>query len=202
MNGMRRCTPIAVSLFATVVLAGCTTTGGAMLPDLYGWETRKAVLADTDEWAFAGRIGVRAGDEGLNGKLWWRQDGTVYRARISGPIGVGTVFVNGDGREVTLTDKDGVVTELEDAELDLRARYGWTIPVTSLRYWALGIPDPSSQSAVEFNDDGLMIGLRQRDWEVSIGQYGEGGGQPMPRRLTAVSGDIRIRLVIDEWTFR
>ena len=112
------------------------------LPELDSWDTRKRVLTAATPWEFSGRLGVRAGDEGFNGKVWWRQDDRVYRARISGPIGVGTVFINGDGREVTLTDKDGVVTELEDAEADLRNRYGWTIPVTALRYWALGVPDP------------------------------------------------------------
>ena len=199
---MRHRLLITGSLFVAAAVAGCAGSGSRMLPDLNDWETRKAVLEGTDEWAFSGRIGVRAGDDGFNGKIWWRQDGIVYRARISGPIGVGTVFVNGDGREVTLTDKDGQVTELEDAEVDLRARYGWTIPVTSLRYWALGIPEPSTPADVEFDDDGRMKALRQRDWNVAIGQYADGGGQPMPRRLTAISGDIRVRLVIDEWTFR
>jgi outer membrane lipoprotein LolB len=189
-------------LLIPIFLSGCTTTGGNLLPELDDWDTRRAVLEQTDEWEFSGRIGLRAGDEGFNGKIWWRQDGIVYRARLSGPIGVGTVFVNGDGREVTLTDRDGVVTELDDAEIDLRLRYGWTIPVTSLRYWALGIPDPAAESTLEFNDDGQMIELQQGDWDVAIGQYTEGGGQAMPRRLTAVSGDIRVRLVIDEWTFR
>ncbi|MDH3440540.1 MAG: lipoprotein insertase outer membrane protein LolB, partial [Gammaproteobacteria bacterium] len=131
-----------------------------------------------------------------------RQDGIVYRARLSGPVGVGTVFVNGDGREVTLTDRDGVVTELENAEVDLRRRYGWTIPVTSLRYWALGIPDPAWESALEFNGEGQMSALRQGQWEVTIGEYADGGGQAMPRRLTATSGDIRVRLVFDQWIFR
>ncbi|MGI9263364.1 MAG: lipoprotein insertase outer membrane protein LolB, partial [Gammaproteobacteria bacterium] len=74
------------------------------MPD---WESRKAVLTEMDEWEFAGRIGVSAGAEGFNGKIWWRQDGTVFRARISGPLGVGTVFINGDGPELTMTDGDG-----------------------------------------------------------------------------------------------
>ena len=191
----------AICLIPTI-LVGCTTTSGNLLPDLNGWETRKVILEQTDEWEFSGRIGVRAGDDGFNGKIWWRQDGIVYRARLSGPIGVGTVFVNGNGREVTLTDSDGVVTELADAEVDLRRRYGWTIPVTSLRYWALGIPDPTTDSALEFDDEGQMSELRQRQWDVTIGQYADGGGQAMPRRLTAISGDIRVRLVIDDWTFR
>ncbi len=183
-------------------LAGCASTGGVTLPDINDWETRKAVLNDVDEWEFAGRIGVSAGQEGFNGKLWWRQDGVVFRARISGPLGVGTIFINGDRREMTLTDRDGVVTELEDAEIELRERYGWTIPVTSLRYWALGIPDPSSASEARFDENGQLSELLQRNWQVNIAQYVDGGGQSMPRRLTAVDEDIKIRLVIDNWTFR
>jgi len=198
-----RCRRLATGiLLAAVIFAGCTTTRSVLLPDLSQWETRKAVLEQTDEWDFSGRIGVRAGDEGFNGKIWWRQDGIVYRARLSGPIGVGTVFVNGDGREANLTDRDGVVTELDDADVDIRTRYGWTIPVTSLRFWTLGIPDPSLPSSIVFNEDGQMSNLRQGHWIVTIGEYADGGGQAMPRRLTAVSGDIRVRLVIDEWAFR
>jgi outer membrane lipoprotein LolB len=185
-----------------VILAGCAATGGGRLPELDGWERRKSVLSATDEYEFSGRIGVRAGSEGFNGKIWWRQDGIVYRARVSGPIGVGTVFVNGDGREVTLTDRDGVTTELDDAERDLRMRYGWTIPVTSLRYWALGVPDPASAADVDVDDTGLLNGLAQRGWQVTISEYAESGGQAMPRRLTAVSGDIRVRLIVDDWAFR
>lgn len=184
------------------VLAGCVAPSSLTLPELADWETRRAVLERTDEWEFAGRIGLSAGDEGFNGKLWWRQDGVVFRARVSGPLGVGTIFINGDDGELTLTDRDGVVNELDDAEAELRQRYGWTIPVTSLRYWALGIPDPASESQLEFGTDGHMNKLEQRNWSVTIGQYAEAAGQPMPRRLTARHEDIRLRLVIDSWRFR
>jgi outer membrane lipoprotein LolB len=193
---------IPAFVILAIGLSGCATRRSIELPELGGWESRKAVLEQLEEWEFAGRIGVSAGDEGFNGKLWWRQDGVVFRARISGPLGVGTIFINGDRREMTLTDRDGVVTELDDAEAELRARYGWTIPVTSLRYWVLGIPDPASTSDVGFNADGRVGELQQQNWQVTIGQYAEGGGQQMPRRLTAVNDDIRVRLVIDDWTFR
>ena len=199
---MRRRNPSAVFLLLGTILTGCAATGGAGLPDLDDWDRRKAVLTQTDEYEFSGRVGVSAGDEGFNGKLWWRQDGGVFRARISGPIGIGTIFINGDGPEVTLTERDGTVTELVDAEAELRYRYGWTIPVTSLRFWTLGIPDPSSPADVEFNEEGQISELSQREWQVTISQYVDGGGEAMPRRLTAVSDDIRVRLVIDGWTFR
>lgn len=190
------------ALAPVFLLAACATPGGAMLPGFDDWETRRAFLSATEEWEFAGRIGVSAGDEGFNGKLWWRQDGTVFRARISGPLGVGTIFINGDGGEMTLTDQDGEVTELVDAERELRERYGWTIPVASLRYWALGIPDPATPAETEFDAEGRLSGLQQQGWTLSVSQYADGGGQPMPRRLSALYDDIRVRLVIDQWTFR
>jgi outer membrane lipoprotein LolB len=103
---------------------------------------------------------------------------------------------------LTLTDRDGEVIELEDAEVDLRERYGWTIPVSSLRYWALGVPDPNSPSSEELDANGLLSALTQGEWGVTIAEYRDGGGQPMPRRLTAVDDDIKVRLVIDSWAFR
>jgi outer membrane lipoprotein LolB len=185
-----------------VLISACVTPKSLELPDLSDWESRQKILVGVDEWEFAGRIGVSAGEEGFNGQLRWRQDGVVFRARINGPLGVGTVFINGDRREITVTDRDGVVTELHDAEVELRQMYGWTIPVASLRFWALGIPDPASPAETEFGEDGQLSKLRQQDWEVEFTQYREGGGQLMPRRLTAFNDDIKVILVIDNWTFR
>ncbi len=199
---VRRPSPKLLLLFLTALISGCVTSKSLELPELSDWETRQDILAGVDEFEFAGRIGVHAGDEGFNGQFWWRQDGVVFRVRISGPLGVGTVFINGDRREITVTDADGVVTELHDAEADLRQMYGWTIPVTSLRFWALGIPDPASPAEIEFDDAGRLAKLHQRNWQVDITQYSEGAGQLLPRRLTAVNNDVKVRLVIDHWVFR
>ena len=199
---MRRRILLFIVLLAVSVLSGCATRGGLNLPDIADWETRKAVLGQADEWEFTGRIGVSAGDEGFNGKLFWRQDGVVFRARISGPFGAGTVFINGDRQELTVTDQDGVATELIDAEAELRQMYGWTIPVTSLRYWALGIPDPGDPAQTSFGADGQLVQILQSHWQVDYGPYRDGAGQSMPRRLTAVSGDVKVILIVDDWVFR
>ena len=201
-TALRRSSPNPLLLLLVALISACVAPSGLQLPELGDWESRQGILAGMDEWEFAARIGVSAGDEGFNGQLWWRQDGVVFRARIGGPLGVGTVFINGDHRELTLTDRDGVVTELRDAEVELRQMYGWTIPVTSLRFWALGIPDPASPAETEFGDDGHLKTLRQANWQVDITQYREGGGQLLPRRLSAVNDDVKVRLVIDNWVFR
>lgn len=185
-----------------LLISSCATQRGVGLPDLSDWDTRTRVLADMDDWEFKGRIGVSAGSEGFNGKLRYLQDDEAFRATVSGPLGFGTVRIEGDGRQVTVTDKDGAVWILSDPEIDLQVMYGWMIPVTSLRYWALGIPDPAGLAFTEFNDDGLLESLDQGNWQVGITRYRDAGGQAMPRQLSAVSGDNKVRLVIDDWTFR
>ena len=193
--------PAALALLAALGLAGCAAPQSALLPDIDSWETRQAVLAGLGEWEFSGRIAVKTDAEGFNGKLRWAQDRDEFSATVSGPLSIGKVRLEGDAQAVVFTDKDGTRTELEDAELELRYRYGWTIPVASLRYWALGIPDPGAPSKTEFGADGQLAGLSQRDWSVRISRYGEGGGQTMPKLLTAENADTRVRLVIVHWIF-
>lgn len=194
--------PGRVLLLLTVLLLhACAARRGLELPDLPDWDTRRVVLEAQDQWEFAGRIGASAGDDGFNGKLRWRQSSDDFSATVSGPLGAGAVRIEGNGDNVTLIDKQGETAELTDAERDLRNRYGWTIPVNSLRYWALGIPDPSVPTVTHFGDDGLVDEMQQGGWLVTIAEYRDGGGQPMPRRISAVNADAKVRLVIDKWTF-
>ena len=192
---------LALLLLTALLLHACAARRGLDLPDLPDWDTRLAVLEAQDQWEFTGRIGASAGDEGFNGKLRWRQHNNDFSATVNGPLGAGTVRIEGNSGHVTLTDKQGEATELTDAELDLRLRYGWTIPVNSLRFWALGIPDPSVSTVTSFGDNGLVDEMQQGNWLVTFAEYRDAGGQPMPRRIFAVNADAKVRLVIDKWAF-
>jgi outer membrane lipoprotein LolB len=200
---MRLNSRLPVVAATLVLVAGCTTTtrDAIDLPSMGSWQERNAVLAGLSDWQFRGRIAVKSGDEGFNGKFNWTQDDERFDATVGGPLGIGTVRIEGDGSSVTLTDKDGIETRLEDVEVELRWRYGWTIPVESLRYWALGIPDPGAPGITELDDAGRLARLEQNDWTVQISRYQDSGGQSMPRILTATNRDTRVRMVIDRWLF-
>lgn len=192
---------VAAAAVVSLLVAGCASRPVVQLPDLETWDARTRVLANYDNWEFSARIGVKTSDDGFNGKLRWMQEGDAFRATVGGPLGIGTVRIEGDGQSVVLTDKEGNRTQLRDVEADLQYRYGWTIPVRSLRYWALGIPDPDAPAETEFNDEGQLSNLAQRDWIVAITRYRDGGGQLMPNRLTASNSGTRVRIVIDDWLF-
>ncbi len=165
------------------------------------WDERQAVLSQFPEWQFRGRIAVKAGDEGFNGKISWTQTGEQFYATVGGPLGIGTVVIEGTDDQILITDKDGVKTPLVDPERELYLRYGWTIPVASLRFWALGIPGNAPISEIALNDEGRLASLTEGRWAVTITRYKESAGQQMPRTLTATNPDTRVRMVIDKWIF-
>ncbi len=195
---MTRGAIVAVAL----LLNACATQKGVDLPDISRWESRQVILGQLDQWQFSGRIAVKTSDDGFNGKLRWIQDEDSFRATVSGPLGIGTIRIEGDGGAVEITDKDGTATVLQDVEMELYYRYGWTIPVESLRYWVLGIPDPRVPAETEFDDLDRVSHMKQRGWSVDVGAYREAGGQQMPARLVAKSRETSVRLVIDKWVFR
>jgi len=184
------------------ILSGCATARPSInLPDIATWGLRQEALVELDDWEFRGRIAVKAGEEGFNGKFNWAQTGDAFYATISGPLGIGTVKIEGDRRVVSLTGKDGITTILQNPEAELYYRYGWTIPINSLRYWALGIEDPSVEAKAEVDESGRLVSLQQNDWTLKISRYRESAGQEMPRNLTASNLDTRVRIVIEKWMF-
>ena len=191
----------AIAAVALLALSACATQKGVDLPDLSQWESREAILGQLDQWQFNGRIAVKTNDDGFNGKLRWVQDEDMFSATVSGPLGIGSVRIQGDAEGVEITDKDGAVTVLRDVETELYYRYGWTIPVESLRYWVLGIPDPRVPAETELDDIDHLKRLEQRGWGVDFDRYREAGGQQMPARLVAVSSETTVRLIIDKWVF-
>lgn len=189
-------------LCAGAILGACAVQRPSVaLPELSTWEYRQNVLQSLSEWEFRGRIAVKAGDDGFDGKFRWTQSGSEFYATVGGPLGIGTVKIEGNDRDITLTDKDGVETQLIDAEKELYYRYGWTIPVATLRFWALGIPDPGLPATTEVDEQGRLTQLEQSGWSVTISRYREGGGQELPRKMTATNPDTRVRMVIDKWLF-
>ncbi len=184
-----------------LLLGACAIQKGVDLPDISEWETRQAILGELDKWQFSGRIAVKTSDDGFNGKLRWVQDEDSFVATVSGPLGIGTVRIEGNVEGVKITDKNGTTTVLRDIESELYYRYGWTIPVESLRYWVLGIPDPRVPAETDFDDHDRVSHMKQRGWSVDVGRYREAGGQQMPARLVASSRETSVRLVIDKWVF-
>ena len=190
----------ALIVAAVCLQAACVTLPPSTLPALpSGYPERERVLAAYDRWQVRGRVAIRTPDDGFSASLAWRQEGTALDARLHGPLGRGTVLLEGDPDALTLRHSDGVVETLLDPEVSLRQRYGWTVPVRSFRYWVLGIGDPNLDGNLDFDEAGRLRSLEQGAWQVEYRDYQTVGEGELPRRLVAVSEDVRLTIVLKQW---
>ncbi len=191
---------LTVALVA-LVAAGCAVTPPATtLPEITGpRELRWAALARYDQWRVTGRMAIKTPDDGFSASLSWRQNGPSLSARLHGPLGRGTVLLNGSPAAITIRDSKGDAEVLTDPEQALRRRYGWTVPIESFRFWVLGIADPRIDGKFDIDETGLLRSLDQGDWQVEYREYQAVGATQLPRKMVARSGAIKLTLVLKQW---
>jgi|SoiMethySBSTD1v2_1073268.scaffolds.fasta_scaffold655553_2 outer membrane lipoprotein LolB len=193
-----RTAPLLLLLLA---LAGCATTRGpaSTTSASPAWETRRDALLALPAWQAEGRIAVNAGKEGGSGAFTWKQVDDALDFRFRGPVGVGGFRIDGDGESLHLKTTAGDERDLTDPERDLRERYGWSVPLNSMRYWMLGVPDPADEAAETLDDANELILLQQRGWTIEYGAYGTAAGTSLPRKVTMEGDGVRVRLIVERW---
>jgi outer membrane lipoprotein LolB len=144
-------------------------------------------------------MALAAGKDGGSGGFVWQQQGPETRLRLRGPLGAGAVEIASDGEQLSVTDASGEVLG-QDAQSALRARLGADLPLSSLRYWMLGLPDPATEARVTESVTAPLRVIDQRGWTIAYDAFTSTDGLDLPARLTATSGDVRLRLSVSDWT--
>jgi len=143
---------------------------------------------------------VAAGGEGFNASLHWVQDGARSEVTLEGPLGVGGAQLTATGDELTVVTSRGERVESEAAHAELAARLGFDPPLSSLRYWVLGVPDPARPASESLDPvQQRLSGLTQDGWHVEYQSYESAAGEALPARLTLVRDTVRVRLLVDGW---
>ncbi len=183
--------------------AGCKTlppptpdeTAGALRP----WAEQRDALASLDHYGLAGRVAVAAGDEGFSASLRYEQRAPQAELALDGPLGIGGLRVALDGEQLRITTSRGETLDGAAARAELERRLGFALPLEQLRWWLLGVPDPTLPAVETTGIDGVTATFEQDGWQVSIAQRDAALGFLLPRRLTAQREGARLRLVVDRW---
>jgi outer membrane lipoprotein LolB len=191
-------------LLGALWLAGCVTAPPRPAAPA-GWESRRLQLQAVSRFSLDGRIAAAVGQEGFNASLAWAQRGSLSDLTLRAPLGFGSAQVTRDGADIRLRSSRGQNLSGTLATDELARRLGFEPPLDSLRYWVLGVPDPSRPAVETLGPDvgrGLAA-LEQDGWRVEYGEYKAFGAAALeallPRRLTLTRTGIRLRLVIDHW---
>jgi outer membrane lipoprotein LolB len=186
-------------LLCSTVLTACVTTRRAPAPAAAaaGWEQRVAVLQKLGSWQLDGRAAVAVGTQGWQASLNWRQRQNSAEVHLSGPLGIGAMVLRRTPDGISLNGappSDAVLAQLQE-------RLGFDLPLDRLRFWLLGVPDPSAAFLLTRNDQDRALQLTQADWTIDYDRYMAAGGDSLPAHLVLSREGVRVRIVVDHWEF-
>ncbi len=190
-------------LAAVALLAGCATTPPRNPENQKAaeqrWVQRRTDLAHVNRFLVQTRLAYGK-VLGVKADLRWEQraDGR-FDMRISGPFGVGAATITGNRKQVLVRTREGEY-DTPDPEQWIQERMGWTLPISGLRYWVLGLPAPQSEAAVELNLEGQAVVLEQDGWHLEYSEYQAVDGYTLPRKFEATNSATKLKVVVDEWS--
>jgi outer membrane lipoprotein LolB len=184
-------------------LAACRTVPTAApgaAPPAPPWVQRRPQLQARELFTLRGRVAVATGEQGFNASLRWTQDGQNSAVTLAGPFGMGGFEIDADGANLDVITPSGEHIASDAARAELTRHLGFDPPITSLRYWVLGVPDPA-QPASETLDPlhQRLSGLAQDGWQIHYTSYVAVGDEWLPSRLTLERANVRVRLLVDDW---
>jgi outer membrane lipoprotein LolB len=189
----------AAAAAALCVLAGCRTVP-VSFPAAPPWELRRPQLQAREHFELRGRVAVATGHDGFNANLHWTQDGRHSQLTLEGPLGAGAVQVSATGNDLSIVAANGTQLDSAAAHAELATRLGFDPPLASLRYWILGVPDPSQPATEELDQAQQRLqGLSQAGWHINYAVYSAVGPDWVPTRLTLQRDAVRVRLFVDDW---
>jgi outer membrane lipoprotein LolB len=163
------------------------------------WLERRDMLREIEEFRMEGRLALNTGRRGYSGTVSWEQNDDIVDFRFRGPFGFGGFRIHGDPEQLRVKTTAGDEFLLTDPEAEMTERFGWSLPVHSMRYWILGVSDPGLPATEVPGEEGLLESIEQGGWTVQYDGYGHAEGLLLPRRLDMEHGEVRIRVMTDRW---
>lgn len=189
-------------LVAAAMLAGCAAAPRPRVSDpaaMLAQHSREARIAADPEWALSGRLAISDGRESGSGRIHWREHDGRYAIELAAPVSRRSWRLTGDAHGALLEGLDGGPRRARDADRLLAEALGMQVPLVHLRAWVRGARGPG-EAVVEFGPEGLPAAMRQSGWTIEFRDWYRDRTLPLPRRVFADRGDVRVRLVVDTWS--
>jgi outer membrane lipoprotein LolB len=153
-------------------------------------------LYEVEHWAFEGRLALTGQSDSWSANISWEHSPEAEKIKLSGPLGQGTVVISLAGNVVTIDRGGGDVQSSTQSEVFINQQLGMFVPVRSLRYWVVGLPEPS----LSYKD--TIVGFNQAGWLSEYKQMQSVNDGAMPRKMTVMNNQVKLKLIIDQWVLR
>ena len=176
---------------AFLIMTACSTTQveeGVK----YSKSTREH-LYDLGLWSFSGRLALTGKKDAWQASIVWAHDLGSDEIKLSGPLGQGATVIRLSSDEVIIDRGDGKVLSSRQPEDFINQQLGLAVPVRSLRYWVVGLPEPSTTFVL--TTDGFV----QSGWLIEYKQEQVVNSELLPRKISVTNEQVKLKLMIDQW---
>jgi len=177
-----------------ILLVGCSIAPEK--PPLDGYRLSSMQhLQQQDVWSLEGRLALIDEKDSVSVSIFWRHDGSRDDIELVGPLAQGRLKISVLPGQVIVDDGDSKVAYPGRAEAVLSQQLGVDMPVSSLRFWVLGVNDPEQEYLEQPG------GFYQAGWLIRYREMQVIASQMLPKKLTAEKDKARIKLIVDQWVF-
>lgn len=162
-------------------------------PDMHYSRVAMDHLYELKCWSFEGRLALTGKNDSWSANISWEHSPEAEKIKLSGPMGQGAVLISLAGNVVTIDRGGDDVQSSTQPEEFINQQLGMFVPVRSLRYWVVGLPEPS-RSYKETD-----TGFNQAGWLSEYKQMQAVNDGAMPHKMTVMNKQVKLKLIIDHW---
>lgn len=162
------------------------------------WPEREQRLSELKNWQFRGDVLIKVPQHKFSANMYWQQENNnQYHMVFFGPLGIGSIRMDGSSDAVCLQDNDGKKYCADSPEVLMQQQLGWSLPVSSLYYWVRGLPAPKPVTNVNYDAFHRLAQLEQEGWNIRYTSYYRLQSVELPQNIIFSRPDFFIELTID-----
>lgn len=199
---------IIIGFLSIALLSGCEKQGpGPLDADrtfvVQSPLARQAELAKIKYWRMSGSFSVRQANHGaeIANFTWWQSDRT-YRISILSALDLYRVDIYRMNNIVKLWKNGTLSLTAHSPEELLEEALGWSLPISNLRYWILGMPAPQKHGTfyVKYDGFGHLKDLKQDGWTLHFDSYKRQLNAPdFPKEIILTHENLTVKIVMKQW---
>lgn len=159
-------------------------------------------LADTaklTDWCMIGRSAAKYAESGWQAGVNWCQSGNRTTLELSGPMGLGTVLLSYHLGELWIRENTNHLSITHQPKHLLRERLGFSVPLSALKLWLMGVAEPGEIDSLKRDNNGRMRLFFQHGWLIKYDNYSLVNGYQLPGKIKLTKDAVSLKIVVDEW---
>lgn len=146
-------------------------------------------------WSCSGRLAMVSDSHSFSATIDWQHQPRLEQIRLVGTWGLGHIRMTITDHKIEIDDGNKSIQYIGDIDKLAHEHTGIMLPVSSLKYWLMGLVVPE----IEFFT--FKNGFFQSGWKVNYLQMQSVEKGLLPRKISIEKDKTSLKLLINQWNF-